>query len=283
MNQILNKFTLLLFVLLTLFNIDTKSENDKKIDSDSIITPTQERPINQYQTDIQTNTLDTALAYPTPKKKYVQVYPLPKRDFKRLSINTGMFLGTTVISFGILYALPESATQWDKEKMREEGITKKWEENIHKGPVIDNDNFFFNYVTHPWAGAGYYMTARSSGFKWWDSFLYSSLMSTIFWEYGVEAFAEIPSVQDIFITPIVGSMFGEGFFYAKKSIMKHDKRILKSKVLGITTLFLMDPFNTILDGIGYQDKYSTTVTIAPVGVNMLQQTPVWGANIAIRF
>ena len=65
--------------------------------------------------------------------------------------------------------------------------------------------------------------------------------------------------------------------------MKHDKRILKSKVLGITTLFLMDPFNTILDGIGYKDKYNTSMSIAPVGYNFQHQSPVWGANIAVRF
>lgn len=283
MIQPLQKIILLIFLLQSLINIDLKAADGEIAISDSILIPLKEQGVDLKQLEFQTKSLETSLVYPKPPKKYVQVYPLPHRDFKRLSINTGMFLGTTVLSFGILYALPESATQWDKEKMREEGITKKWEANIHKGPVIDNDNFFFNYVTHPWAGAGYYMTARSSGFKWWDSFLYSSVMSTLFWEYGVEAFAEIPSVQDIFITPIVGSMFGEGFFYAKKSIMKHDKRIMKSKVLGVTALFLMDPFNTILDGIGYQDKYTTTVTIAPVGLNPLQQTPVWGANIAIRF
>ncbi len=270
--------TITISCILVLLHTNTRAERIYIISSDSVNAIQSSKSLENYKVQIDTN-----LILPKPQQKYIQIYPLPKREFRRLAYNTGLFLGATVITFGVLYTLPESATQWDKEKMRQEGITAKWQENVQKGPVIDSDNFFFNYVTHPWAGAVYYMSARSSGFKWWDSFLYSSLMSTFFWEYGVEAFAEVPSVQDIFVTPIVGSMFGEGFFYAKKSIMKHDKRILKSKVLGITTLFLMDPFNTILDGIGYKDKYNTSMSIAPVGYNFQHQSPVWGANIAVRF
>lgn len=270
--------TIIISCILVLLHTNTRAERIYIISSDSVNAIQSSKSLENYKVQIDTN-----LILPKPQQKYIQIYPLPKREFRRLASNTGLFLGATVITFGVLYTLPESATQWDKEKMRQEGITAKWQENVQKGPVIDSDNFFFNYVTHPWAGAVYYMSARSSGFKWWDSFLYSSLMSTFFWEYGVEAFAEVPSVQDIFVTPIVGSMFGEGFFYAKKSIMKHDKRILKSKVLGITTLFLMDPFNTILDGIGYKDKYNTSMSIAPVGYNFQHQSPVWGANIAVRF
>ncbi|WP_422121346.1 DUF3943 domain-containing protein [Photobacterium damselae] len=26
-------------------------------------------------------------------------------------------------------------------------------------------------------------------------------MSTVYWEYGVEAFAEVPSIQDLVVTP----------------------------------------------------------------------------------
>lgn len=210
-------------------------------------------------------------------------YPPAKRDFKKLGLNTSLFVATSVVCFGVLFMLPESVTQWDKQKMLDEGITDKWKENVAAGPVWDNDNFFFNYITHPYAGAVYYMTARSSGFKWYESFGYSAIMSTFFWEYGVEAFAEIPSWQDIIITPTVGLAFGEGFYYAKKSILKHDKRILKSKALGVTTLFLMDPFNTILDGAGYKTKTTTTLSFNPIGVNYTTGKPIWGANLAVRF
>ncbi len=127
------------------------------------------------------------------------------------------------------------------------------------------------------------MTSRSAGFTAWESFGYSAIMSTFFWEYGIEAFAEVPSIQDLIITPVFGAMVGEGFFLAKKSILKHDKKVLKSRALGITTLFLMDPFNTILDGFGYKDRVKTQMNIAPVGVNQFTKSPVWGVQFTAKF
>lgn len=210
-------------------------------------------------------------------------YPPPSRDYRRLGINTSIYAGATVIAFGVLWVMPESVTNWDKVEIKEKGILWKWKENVKSGPVWDKDNWVLNWVSHPYCGGIYYMTARSSGFTVIESFGYSAIMSTFFWEYGIEAFAEIPSIQDLIITPVVGSVVGEGFFYAKKSILKHDKRVLKSRTLGITTLFLMDPFNTILDGFGYQSKVKTQMNIAPVGVNQFSKTPVWGVQFSASF
>ena len=124
-------------------------------------------------------------------------YPPAKRDYRRLSYDTAMYVGATVIAFGVLYAMPESVTNWDKEAMKENGITYKWKQNVKAGPVWDDDDWVLNWITHPYSGGVYYMTARSSGFNMFESFLYSAFMSTFFWEYGIEAFAEIPSKQDL--------------------------------------------------------------------------------------
>lgn len=210
-------------------------------------------------------------------------YPPPSRDYRRLGINTSIYAGATVIAFGVLWVMPESVTNWDKVEMKENGILWKWKENVKSSPVWDKDNWVLNWVSHPYCGGIYYMTARSSGFTVIESFGYSAIMSTFFWEFGIESFAEIPSIQDLIITPVVGSVVGEGFFYAKKSILKHDKRVLKSRFLGITTLFLMDPFNTILDGFGYQSKVKTQMNIAPVGVNQFSKNAVWGVQFSASF
>ncbi len=85
------------------------------------------------------------------------------------------------------------------------------------GPRVDEDGVVLNYVMHPYFGAIYYMTARSSGFKAVESFMYSALMSTFFWEYGVEAFAEKPSTQDLILTPVLGSVMREGYLLCKKN------------------------------------------------------------------
>jgi hypothetical protein len=210
-------------------------------------------------------------------------YPPAKRDYRRLSYNTAMYVGATVIAFGVLYSMPESVTNWDKEAMKENGITYKWKQNVKAGPVWDEDDWVLNWITHPYSGGVYYMTARSSGFNMFESFLYSAFMSTFFWEYGIEAFAEIPSKQDLIITPVLGSVVGEGFFYAKKSILKHDRKVLNSKTLGYTALFLIDPFNTLLDSFGYKDQRTTLLSVAPVGFDKGANKAIWGLNFNMQF
>lgn len=245
---------------------------------DSLAVQDNETPI--VLADSLRPALDTIA--PTPAK-ISMTYPPPYRDWRRLGYTSSMYLGATVIAFGVLWVMPESATNWDKEEIKEKGLLWKWKENVKAGPVWDEDDWVLNWITHPYCGGIYYMTARSSGFSVLESFGYSTIMSTFFWEYGIEAFAEVPSIQDLIITPVVGSAVGEGFFYAKKSILKHDKKVLKSRFLGITTLFLMDPFNTILDGFGYKDRVKTQMNIAPVGVNQFTKAPVWGVQFSARF
>jgi hypothetical protein len=210
-------------------------------------------------------------------------YPPTKKDFTRLGYNTAMYFGASIVAFGILYAMPESATNWDKQAMKENGITYKWKQNVKAGPVWDHDSWYLNYITHPYCGGIYYMTARSSGFNIFESFLYSAFMSSCFWEYGIEAFAEIPSKQDLIVTPVLGSVVGEGFFYAKKSIFRHDKKVLNSRFLGYTCLTLIDPFNTLLDGLGYNQKTKTNLSLAPVGFDKGANKAIWGVNFDMQF
>lgn len=211
------------------------------------------------------------------------VYPPATKDYRKLGYNTAIVFGTTIVAYGILWSLPESFTKWDKEEMKKNGITTKWKENVKAGPVIDEDNFFLNYVMHPYFGGVYYMTARSNGFTILESFAYSAIMSTFFWEYGVEAFAEIPSVQDLIVTPVLGSVVGEGFFYAKKSILKNDSKVLNSRFLGKTSLLLMDPLNTIMDSFGYQQKVKTQLNLAPVGFNPYTKSATLGLSFSASF
>lgn len=224
--------------------------------------------------------IDTLALNPTKTKI---VYPTPYRDWRRLGYTSSMYVGATIIAFGVLWVMPESVTNWNKEEIKEKGIIWKWKENVKAGPVWDEDDWVLNWITHPYCGGLYYMTARSSGFTVIESFGYSAIMSTFFWEYGIESFAEVPSIQDLVITPVVGSVVGEGFFYAKKSILRHDKKVLKSRFLGITTLFFIDPFNTILDGLGYKDRVKTQMNVAPVGVNPLNKSTIWGVQFSARF
>ena len=150
---------------------------------------------------------------------------------------------------------------------------------------MDQDDWVLNYIMHPWFGGVYYMSARGSGFKAWESFAYAAIMSTVFWEYGTEAFVESPSTQDLILTPVFGSLVGEGFFNAKKGIMKNNKKLFNSRSLGRFTMFLMDPFNAIIDGFGYKTKNKIIATSAliPVGYTQTNKKTVWGMQVVVNF
>lgn len=165
-------------------------------------------------------------------------------DWHRLWINTATLSGAFVGTLLVLECLPEDATSWNRAELQDVPLLKRWHKHvIKKGPEWDHDKFYFNYVLHPYAGAVYFMSARSCGFNFWRSALYGSIVSTVGWEFGIEAFMERPSIQDIFVTPVVGSCIGEGFYRVKRWLVGKDYRLLGSPVLGGILAFLVDPVN----------------------------------------
>ncbi len=163
----------------------------------------------------------------------------------RLMVNTGLLIGGGITTLVVLENLPEEATAWSRSEQKKHSMWARYRKHFKEGPVWDGDKFVFNCILHPYGGAAYYMGARSCGFNIWGSFLYSFCVSTFFWEYGVECFMEIPSVQDLIVTPVIGSIFGEAFYIAKRSILKNNYRLLGSKVLGYIAAFLLDPLNEV--------------------------------------
>ena len=157
--------------------------------------------------------------------------------YKKLS---SAFVGTLFV----LECLPEDATSWNRAELQDVPLFKRWYNHvIKKGPEWDHDKFYFNYILHPYAGATYFMAARSCGFNFWRSVLYGSIVSTVGWEFGIEAFMERPSIQDIFVTPIAGCCIGEGFYHVKRWLVDNDFQLFGSPVLGGILCFLVDPVN----------------------------------------
>lgn len=164
-----------------------------------------------------------------------------------LWINTAVLSSAFVGTLFVLELLPEDATTWNRAALRRVPFYERWYKNVFKrGPEWDHDNPIFNYVLHPYAGAAYFMGARTCGFNFWQSMLYSALISTIGWEFGVEACMERPSYQDLFITPIIGSILGEGCYRAKRFIVDNDYEFLGSPVLGHIIAFFLDPLNEVM-------------------------------------
>lgn len=201
--------------------------------------------------------LDTTYTSSLPrsdvKPQPLNIYTLPFShtlnvpDKHRLWINTAVLGGAFVGTLLVLECLPEDATTWNRAELQEVPLFKRWWNHvIKKGPEWDHDNPIFNYVLHPYAGAAYFMAARSCGYNFYRSLLYSAAISTIGWEFGIEAFMERPSIQDIFITPLCGAVIGEGFYRAKRLIVDNGYELWGSRFLGGLVCFLIDPVNEVV-------------------------------------
>lgn len=192
----------------------------------------------------------------TAKVAPVSIYSLPYsltgprkiEDWHRMWENTAVLAGAYVGILFVLECLPEDATSWNRAELQKDSPWKRWFNDVFKrGPEWDHDNPIFNYVLHPYAGAAYFMSARSCGFNFYRSMLYCAIVSTVGWEFGIEACMERPSIQDIFITPLVGSLLGECFYKVKRSIVANGYRLWGSRFLGGFVAFLVDPVNEFVD------------------------------------
>ncbi|OHD91785.1 MAG: hypothetical protein A2552_00180 [Sulfuricurvum sp. RIFOXYD2_FULL_44_160] len=74
-------------------------------------------------------------------------------------------------------------------------------------------------------------------------------MSTFVWEYGYEAFAEVPSIQDLIFTPLLGSFLGEGMYILEGKLDQKGGEVFGSRALGNVSYFFLDPLGRIADGM----------------------------------
>lgn len=227
-----------------------------------------------YKTDFSTDIITESV--------YQRPYSFTKNnvEFKLLKADTYTMIGACFVGVGILYLLPESFTNWDKSDST--NIFKKWRKNVKEGPVKDSDDFFLNYITHPYWGAVYYLSARSAGANAFYSFGYSVILSTFFWEYGVEAFAEVPSKQDLIITPVIGSIFGEMFYLSKRHIVNNNYELLGSRIFGRTAIFLMDPI-TEVSKLFLKERKKENKNLALFSYPTISRAGGFGYNVAINY
>ncbi len=154
-----------------------------------------------------------------------------------------------IAGIGVIAALPQSVSNWDLEQLQEKPLDERWKEHVAAGPIWDQDDFVINYIGHPVSGAVYYVMARNDGMDIFESALFSTVMSSLFWEYGYEAFAEIPSIQDLIVTPLIGSFMGEGMHILEGKLDANNGVIWGSKGLGSFSYFLLDPMGNIAGGL----------------------------------
>jgi hypothetical protein len=82
-----------------------------------------------------------------------------------------------------------------------------WTANLNTGLVYDHvDNFPTNQALHPFQGGLYYNAARTNGFNFWESTLFTTAGS-LMWEYFGEN--EAASLNDVVSTSLGGAVTGE--------------------------------------------------------------------------
>jgi len=167
-----------------------------------------------------------------------------------------------ITAVGVLVALPQSISNWDLNELGKKSLGERWTEHVTTKPVWDVDDWVINYVGHPVFGAVYYTMARNDGMDILESALFSTVMSTFFWEYGYEAFAEIPSIQDLIFTPLLGSFLGEGMHILELKLDDNQGIIWGSKGLGSFSYFWLDPMGNIAGGLSGFLNVSVTMEFA---------------------
>jgi hypothetical protein len=206
--------------------------------------------------DIEVHEVDDAAA---KTQQAAVTQPIP--DWKGLRRDTLYFLGYQAVVVAVLYALPESETNFD----RGSAGWSKWWDNV-SNPHRDSDDAYLNYITHPYWGAAYYIRGRERGLSRWQSFGYSALLSTLY-EYGAEAFFEKPSYQDLWITPVIGSLLGEFVF----SPLRESIKAKPGEPDGIDKflLVLTDPLGAANELTDRLFGVETQVSLVPMGATRL--------------
>jgi len=233
---------------------------------------------------------------PAPTDGYHWKTPPPDTpDWKGLGRDAGYFLAYQFLIVGLLYVAPESVSGWTDEQKKK----MNWSENV-KNPHRDSDENYINYLLHPYWGATYYIRGRERGLDGTQSFLFSAAMSTMY-EFGVEAIFEKPSYQDLWATPVLGSLLGEFVFSpirdhirAKESDLDWgDKTILfftdplgvinsqSDRVLGVETTFRLQAIQPVLSARSSQQPGS--VSNLPAEAALRPSTVAWGMQLQVRW
>jgi hypothetical protein len=159
--------------------------------------------------------------------------------------------GIGVAVMGTMIVMPPSVSKWDTVDRGAfiAGMPGDWSGHVSKGPIVDQDKWAINYIGHPISGTFYYQIARHDGFGVVGSTVYSALMSAFFWEYGIESFAEIPSVQDLIVTPLGGALLGEAFYQAEQALDRGGGTVFGSPFLGQVARVVLNPAGALVNGL----------------------------------
>jgi hypothetical protein len=167
-------------LLLTIFNISLIDLASAKGISNNNKTKTASQPVKKRQ----------------PKYHYAYI----DREHTR-SENWNNIGFIYALSWG-LYPLTQP------EVFRDAGSWDKYKSNFGK-VVFDRDEPIWNWVVHPISGSQLFLYYRANGYNRAQALGMTFISSTLF-EFTIEIYTEPASVQDLYQTPVIGSLLGVG-------------------------------------------------------------------------
>lgn len=167
--------------------------------------------------------ISTSLAERKYKYEYVDRDHTYKEDLRHIA-------GIYAVSWPIYY-LSQPA------EFRDNGSFDLFEENFGK-IVFDNDEPFWNWIVHPYSGSQLYLYYRANGYSRINSFKMTFISSTLF-EFLVEIYTEPASAQDLYQTPILGSLGGLIFENSSMYLLNSEYRVLRilGHIINPATIF----------------------------------------------
>lgn len=115
----------------------------------------------------------------------------------------------TLRHIGALYLVTWGVYPLTQPKVfKEKGSWKNYRNNFGN-LVFDKDEPIWNWVVHPISGSQLFLYYRANGYDRINSLALAFVSSTLF-EFTVEIYTEPASIQDLYQTPIIGSMLGVG-------------------------------------------------------------------------
>ena len=135
------------------------------------------------------------------------------------------------------------------------GSLKKYQKNFGKR-VFDRDEPFWNVIVHPISGSQLYLYYRANGYDRISSFGLAFISSALF-EFTVEVYTEPASVQDLYQTPVLGSILGFGI--EKVSLFLLNSNSQTANVIGhiinpSTLLWFFEGKVQLLPTTNFKDK-----------------------------
>ncbi len=107
--------------------------------------------------------------------------------------------------------------------MGEKGSWHDYRQNIGR-TVFDQDEPFWNWIVHPISGSQLFLFYRAMGYTRTDSFAMTFVSSALF-EYTIEIYSEPASYQDLYQTPVLGSVFGYGIELLSTDLLNRPSKI----------------------------------------------------------